>query len=409
MRRISAEVITHLHRLSLRYHLERKTGEVARDIGRGTSSVSSLLNYLLFNIVPTLVEVSLVAAVLLTNYSAWFVVVTVITVILYGVFTFVVTQWRMKFRTEMNRRDSEANSRAIDGLLNYETVKYFNNEKYEIDRYDSSLTEWEDMAIRVQGSLSFLNAGQGFLIAIGVTITMFLAAQGVVDENMTIGDLVAVNAYLLQLFVPLGFLGTIYSMLRHALSDMERMFMLLEQEPEIQDREGARVLEVDEAGVRFDGVSFHYSPDRPILHNVTIDIPAGQRVAIVGASGSGKSTLARLLYRFYDVQKGAVIVAGRDVRDLTQHSLRSAIGIVPQDTVPLQRHVAVQPAVRSAGRDAGGDRRGDSARAARALHRFVARGTGDGRGRTRSEALGRREAARRDRACAAEGSAGDDL
>ena len=333
MRRLSLQVVAHLHRLSLRFHLARKTGELTRDIGRGTSSVTTVLNHLLFNILPTFIELGLVAAILLSEYDAKYALVAVVTVALYGASTFGLTQWRLKFRTEMNRQDSEANSRAVEALLNFETVKYFGNEAFELGRYDESLKKLEDVAVKSQASLSLLNVVQGGLIAGGVTIIMVMASQGVVDGELTIGDLVAVNAFLLQLFVPLGFLGTIYSMLKHALNDMERMFSLLETEPEVVDAPGAGELTVDHGRIEFDDVSFGYDADRQVLHGVSFEIPAGHKVAVVGASGSGKSTLARLLYRFYDVGSGSVRIDGQDVSGVTQTSLRSAIGIVPQDTV----------------------------------------------------------------------------
>ncbi|MFT4702360.1 MAG: ABC-type transport system involved in Fe-S cluster assembly fused permease/ATPase subunit [Bradymonadia bacterium] len=332
-RRVSMQVVGHLHDLSLRFHLERKTGEVARDIGRGTASVSTLLNYLLFTILPTLIEVTLVALILLTQYNAGFASVTVVTVVLYAVATLSITRWRIKFRAEMNRWDSEANSYAIDGLLNYETVKYFGNEEYELKRYQGALQNWEDVAVQSQASLSLLNGIQGLLIALGVTGTMYLAASGVADGSMSIGDLVAVHAYLLQLFLPLGFLGTIYSMLKHALTDMERLFGLLERKSEVVDIPDAGPLVVGDAAVVFEDVDFSYDPERQILHGVTLNVPAGSKLAIVGPSGSGKSTLARLLYRFYDISSGEIRIDGQDIREVDQGSLRSAIGIVPQDTV----------------------------------------------------------------------------
>lgn len=333
VRRMSVRVVEHLHRLGLRYHLERHTGAVARDIGRGTSSVSTLLNYLLFNIVPTIIEVLLVSAILLWNYDLRFALTCLLTFSLYVAFTFGVTQWRLRFRTEMNRLDSRANSEAVDGLLNYETVKYFGNEPFELQRYDRTLEEWGDASIRSQASLSFLNAGQGLIIAAGVSVGMVLAALGVEDGTLSLGDFVAVNAFLVQIFLPLGFLGTVYSILRHALTDMERMFDLLAIPPEITDRDGATPLVVEEPSVEFRNVSFGYTPDRPVLHGLSFRVEPGTTVAFVGPSGAGKSTLARLLFRFYDVDRGEVRVGGRDVREVTWESLRAAIGIVPQDTV----------------------------------------------------------------------------
>jgi ATP-binding cassette subfamily B protein len=333
MRKISIQVVEHLHELSLRFHLNRKTGAITRDIGRGTSSISNLLNYLLFRIVPTFIEIALVAGILLTNYSFWFAVVVLVTFSLYVTFTLVVTEWRLKYRIAMNKAESEANSQAIDGLINYETVKYFGNEQFEIERYDHNLTQWQDSAIKSQGSLSFLNVGQRAMIGVGVTIVMILAAQGVVDGEMTIGDLVAVNAYLLQVFMPLGFLGTIYSILKNAFSDMERMFDLMDEEPEIVDTDNAQPLHLDRAEIRFEDVTFGYNEDRQVLFGIDIHIPPGNKLAVVGASGAGKSTLARLLYRFYDVWDGRITIDGQDVSEVTQDSLRDAIGIVPQDTV----------------------------------------------------------------------------
>ncbi len=332
-RSISVKVLDHLHRLSLRYHLERKTGGLSRDIERGTRSVSSLLNYMVFSLLPTLVEITLIAAILLSRYSVWFAIITFVSVVIYIVFTMVVTEWRMKFRVSMNALDSKANTQAIDSLLNYETVKYFGNEDYELRRYDDCLRRWETSAVNSQTSMSALNFGQATIIAIGVTLIMILAARGVVDGSMTLGDLVLVNAFLLQLFIPLNFLGIIYSQLKHALTDMQLMFNVLDSQPEITDRPDARELDAGSAEVRFENISFAYEKDRPILHEVSFRIAPGQKVAVVGPSGAGKSTLARLLFRFYDVSSGRVLVNGQDIREVTQDSLRRVIGIVPQDTV----------------------------------------------------------------------------
>ncbi len=334
-RSISAALLRHLHALSLRYHLERKTGSLTRDIDRGTNSISNLLNYLVFNIFPTIVEVLMVTSILLANYSLGFALIILVSFIVYVIFTLVVTRWRMQFRSAMNNKDSIASSFAIDSLLNFETVKYFGNERFEIDRYTRTLKEYEDASIKSQASMSFLNGGQGLIIAAGVTAVMLLAASEVASGLMSIGDLVAVNAFLLQMFMPLGFLGMIYTIVKNSAADMERMFVILNTEPEIKDRPGATRLNVEPntADVRFELVSFHYESERPILHDVSFEIPAGKKVAIVGPSGSGKSTLARLLYRFYDVSSGRITINGQDIRDVEQESLRDAIGIVPQDTV----------------------------------------------------------------------------
>jgi len=332
-RSVSIKALEHLHRLSLRFHLERKTGGLSRDIERGTSSVSSLLNYMVFSLLPTLVEILMIAGILLARYDVWFAVITFVSVIIYIVFTMKVTEWRMKYRVSMNALDSKASSQAIDSLLNYETVKYFGNEAFELRRYDESLQGWEAAAVKSQTSLSALNFGQSAIIAVGVTLIMILAARGVVAGTMTLGDLVLVNAFLLQLFIPLNFLGVVYSQLKHALADMQLMFHVLEREPEITDQPGARELAIEEAEVRFDQVSFSYEKDRKILHDVSFTIHPGQKVAVVGPSGAGKSTLARLLFRFYDVSAGGILINGEDIRSVTQESLRRAIGIVPQDTV----------------------------------------------------------------------------
>jgi ABC-type transport system involved in Fe-S cluster assembly fused permease/ATPase subunit len=333
MRSVSLKVLEHLHKLSLRYHLERKTGGLSRDIDRGTRSVSSLMNYMVFSILPTLVEILMIAGILLSRYSVWFAVITFSSVVVYVAFTMLVTEWRMKYRVTMNAFDSRANTEAVDSLLNYETVKYFGNEDYELRRYDNSLRQWETAAVRSQTSLSVLNTGQAAIIALGVTSIMVLAAQGVVDGSMTLGDLVLVNAFLLQLFIPLNFLGIVYSQLKHSIADMQLMFEVLERPPEIVDRPGARDLEPGNAGVRFEKVSFAYDPARPILHDVSFSITPGEKVAVVGPSGAGKSTLARLLFRFYDIPQGRILINGQDISEVTQASLRRAIGIVPQDTV----------------------------------------------------------------------------
>ena len=333
MRRLSTRVLHHLHQLSLRFHLERRTGAISRDLERGTRSVSAILNYLVFSILPMLVEFSLVALVLLTQYDPVFTLVTFVTVAVYIGFTFLVTEWRMDHRHAMNRLESEANGQALDSLINYETVKYFGNEGLELERFDRTLGEWEGTAVKSQTSMSLLNFGQGAIIAVGVTLIMLFAAHGVVEGEMSLGDLVLVNAFLLQLFIPLNFLGMVYRQIKYSLADMDLIFKLLDREPEIRDRDGARPLHLQRGAVRFEQVDFAYQPDRPILHQVDFAIGPGEKVAVVGHSGAGKSTLSRLLFRFYDVTGGRVLIDGQDVRDVTQESLRRVIGIVPQDTV----------------------------------------------------------------------------
>ena len=333
IRRVAARVFEHLHKLSLRFHLERQTGGVSRDIERGTAGIRFLLNFMLFNIIPTLLEIGFVAIILLIKYDIKFFLVTMLTLVAYIVFTLLITEWRMIFRRTMNEMDSKANTRAIDSLLNYETVKYFNNEAYEAGRYDENLQSWEKAAVSNQTSLSVLNSGQGAIIAVGVTLLMLLAGQGVVDGSMTIGDLVLVNAFLIQLYMPLHFLGFVYREIRHSLADMERMFGLLDSHAEISDKPGAPDLVISRAHVRFDNVEFGYDPRRQILFDVDFEIPAGHKVAVVGPSGAGKSTLSRLLFRFYDITNGRILIDNQDIRDVTQKSLRANIGIVPQDTV----------------------------------------------------------------------------
>lgn len=333
IRRVALRVFNHLHGLSLRFHLARQTGGVSRDIERGTKGISFLLNFMLFNILPTLVEISLVTLILLRQYHWSFAAVTLGTIAVYIGFTLFITEWRMVYRRTMNDMDSKANSRAIDSLLNYETVKYFSNEGWEARRYEDSLKIWETAAVKNQTSLALLNAGQSLIIAVGVTGLMYLAAQGLVDKTMTIGDFVLVNAYLIQLYAPLHFLGFVYREIKHSLADMEKMFDLMAKDFEVQDRESAVPLQTKAAAIEFDRVLFAYEPDRTILHEVSFTIPLGKSLAVVGSSGAGKSTLSRLLFRFYDVSGGAVKINGVDIRDYTQDSLRAHIGIVPQDTV----------------------------------------------------------------------------
>ena len=336
VRRIALQTFEHMHRLSLRFHLARQTGGLTRDIERGTRGISSLMSYLLFSILPTLVELGLVAGVLAWNYDWTFVTITLVTLIAYIAYTITVTEWRTAFRKEMNELDSKANSRAVDSLLNYETVKYFGNERFEADRYDQSLQRWERAAVRSQTSLSLLNLGQSLFIAAGASLVMWRAIDGVMTGRMTVGDLVLVNAFLIQLYAPLNHLGVIYREIRQSVADMARMFNLMNEHQEVADRPDATLLGAarpTRGEVAFDNVAFSYEPDRQILKGVNFHVPAGKTYAVVGPSGGGKSTLARLLFRFYDVTDGAIRVDGLDVRAYTQASLRSAIGIVPQDTV----------------------------------------------------------------------------
>jgi ABC-type transport system involved in Fe-S cluster assembly fused permease/ATPase subunit len=369
-RRISLEVFRHLHALSLRFHLERQTGGMTRDIERGTRGVHSLISYSLYSIIPTLIEVTLVLTLLAVKFDVWFAGITGIALVFYIFFTVTVTEWRTQFRKTMNELDSSAHSRAIDSLLNYETVKYFNNEEFEAARYDENLLRYRRAAIKSQNTLSLLNAGQQLIIAIGLVAMLWLATQGVVDGRMTLGDLVMVNAFMIQLYIPLGFLGVIYREIKQSLTDLDKMFVLMEKEREIADQPGAQALVIgDSPAVRFENVNFAYDPARPILHNVSFEIPPGKTVAVVGSSGAGKSTLARLLYRFYDVQQGRITIAGQDIKQVTQSSVRQAIGIVPQDTVLFNDTVEYNIAYGKPG--ATHEEVEDAARSAR-IHGFIA-------------------------------------
>jgi ATP-binding cassette subfamily B protein len=338
-RELALSTFRHLHALSLRFHLERQTGGMTRDIERGTKALQSLVSYSIFTIIPTLVELTLVLTLLGTRFDLGYVWITLAALVAYGIYTISVTEWRSQFRRRMNELDSKAHSRAVDALLNYETVKYFNNEKFEASRYDEGLVAYREASIKSQGSLSLLNTGQQLIIATSLVAMLWRATQGVVDHRLTLGDLVMVNALMIQLYIPLNFLGVLYREIKQSLTDLDRMFHLLEREREIADLPDAPELQVASGTVRFENVRFGYDPDpatgREILHGISFEIPGGKTVAVVGPSGSGKSTLARLLYRFYDVRPdgGAIRIDGQDIRSVTQDSLRRAIGIVPQDTV----------------------------------------------------------------------------
>ena len=327
------ETFRHLHALSLRFHLDRKTGGIARAVERGTKGIEFLLRFMLFNILPTLIEILMVCGILWNLYGWRFAAVTLLTLVAYIAWTTFITEWRTQFRRAMNDTDSDANTKAIDSLLNFETVKYFGNEDHEARRFDTALQRYEDAAVKSGSSLAFLNIGQGTIIATGVTIAMIMAGHSVIDGNMTMGDFVLVNAYLLQMFMPLNFLGFVYREIKRSLTDMETMFQLLAENPEVEDSPNANELNIDGGHVVFNGVTFDYDPRRPVLADVSFHVPSGGTVAIVGASGSGKSTISRLLFRFYDITGGTITIDGQDIRDVTQESLRRAIGMVPQDTV----------------------------------------------------------------------------
>jgi len=333
MRRIALEVFHHLHDMSLRFHLERQTGGLTRDIERGTRGISTLLSFMVFSVLPTLLEIALVTGFLVWRFDVWFGVITVAALVVYIALTFAISEWRTHHRRQVNELDSKANTRAIDSLLNYETVKYFGNERWEAERYDESLKRYERAMVKSETSLGLLNCAQAAVIAITVSLLMWRAAAGIVAGHLTLGDLVMVNALLIQLYIPLNFLGVLYREIKQALVDLEKMFRLLAANREVEDKPGAPPLEVRGGTIRFEHVDFAYDPERPILHDVTFEVPAGRKVAVVGPSGSGKSTLARLLFRFYDAQSGRISIDGQDIRDVTQASVRAAIGVVPQDTV----------------------------------------------------------------------------
>jgi ABC-type transport system involved in Fe-S cluster assembly fused permease/ATPase subunit len=370
MRRIALEVFRHLHALSLRFHLERQTGGLTRDIERGTRGISTLLSFMVFSVLPTLLEIALVTGFLIYKFDVWFGVITVGALLLYVALTFLISEWRTKHRRQMNEMDSKANTKAIDSLLNYETVKYFGNEHYEATRYDGNLQSYERAVVKSETSLGLLNAVQAGVIALAVSLLMWRAADGIVNGALTLGDLVMVNALLIQLYIPLNFLGVMYREIKQATVDMEKMFRLLGENREVEDKPGAPPLAVAGGAIRFEDVDFSYDGKRAILEGVSFEVPAGKKVAVVGASGSGKSTLARLLFRFYDVNRGRITIDGQDLRDVTQSSVRAALGVVPQDTVLFNDTILYNV---SYGRP--GATRGEVENAARVAHiaDFIAR------------------------------------
>jgi ATP-binding cassette, subfamily B, heavy metal transporter len=369
IRDVGLMTFRHLHALALRFHLERRTGGLSRAIERGTKGIDRLLDFLLFSILPTLVEIALVCAILWSLYDYRFALVTFVTVVGYVVYTLAITEWRLKYRREMNETDSDANTKAVDSLLNYETVKYFGNEEHEARRFDLALSRYERAAVKSQVTLSLLNIGQAAIISLGVTIVLIMSGHGVVARELTVGDFVLVNAYLLQLYQPLNFLGFVYREIKQSLIDMETMFKLLTVDTEVADTPGALPLAIAGGEIRFEGVEFEYDVRRLILQNISFTVPPGKTVAIVGPSGAGKSTISRLLFRFYDVTRGAIRIDGQDIRNVTQKSLRAAIGIVPQDTVLFNDTIRYNVAYGRPG--AGQDEIEAAARLAR-IHDFIA-------------------------------------
>jgi ABC-type transport system involved in Fe-S cluster assembly fused permease/ATPase subunit len=333
IRTVALQTFRHLHGLSLAFHLERQTGGLSRAIERGTNGIDTLLTFMLFNIVPTLIELTLVCGLLWAFFGVWYSVATLLCVIGYIAYTLMITEWRIKYRKQMNETDQEASTRAIDSLLNYETVKYFGNEQYEANRFDQALARYEQASVASKSSLSLLNIGQAAIIGVGLAVLMLMAGRGVIAGRMTVGDFVLVNTYMIQLYIPLNFLGVVYRQIKQSLTDMESMFRLLNVNADVEDKPGAAALRPGPGAVEFEHVSFAYDPRRTILRDLSFRVPAGAKVAIVGASGAGKSTISRLLFRFYDVTAGAIRIDGQDVRDVTQASVRASIGIVPQDTV----------------------------------------------------------------------------
>src|SRR6056297_3117310 len=368
LRQLALETFTHIHRLSLRYHITRKTGGLSRIIERGVKGVEFLLRFLLFSIGPLILELLMIGVILAVVFDIWYLAAVVLTIALYIWFTFKVTEWRVRLRREMNDQDTDANQKAIDSLLNFETVKYFGAEAREAKRYDASMEGYETAALKTSYSLAFLNFGQSLLITGGLVVVMVMAAVGVQNGAMTAGDFVMVNAYMIQITMPLNFLGTVYREIRQALVDMGEMFDLLEQKPDVSDNPGAKVLNVTGGNVSLDAVAFGYDPERPILKGVSLDVPAGKTVAVVGPSGSGKSTIGRLLFRFYDVQSGALRIDGQDVRDVTQESLHDAIGVVPQDTVLFNDTIRYNIAY---GRDGATEAESEAAAQAAQIHDFI--------------------------------------